>query len=566
MKPRLLCLMLPALIAAGCATGPEPRWTPETAAPPASPPPGVEQAAPLDTRAAPLPPNLPNPAPLTRDGAILTALTNNRGIEVAAFGPRIGETLVPEARAAFDPVLLGAVSAGRDTRPLEEYSPSAPAFPTAAYTTVGSVASQAQRLVEQSKKLGTTLDAIQTPSLVTDDTRGSLTLRQALPTGTEFFLTGSLSDTHTNLSEAERQGAWSLGVSQPLLEGAGARVNLALLRQAANRSAQSGHAFRAAVLELVRQVETAYWGLVLAEELVKIREFAVELADRQLRRNEDLLSVGRAIEGDVMAARAEKATRTADLTDARAAVRSQNIALVRLLNPDAADPWAVTFSPQDPPETAPLAVDGDKSGELALQYRPEVAQARLAEANTTLDVIRTRNSLLPSLDLTGAYGVTSRGGTKGAMTGGLDDLAYDNYRVGLEFQAPVLNRAEKARHRRAVLLESQAERNVAAVGQLVEAEARQAAVELEKQWQRIEAARQAVASRTEQLRVAEGRNESGRTTDLDLMIVQRDFIQSQVDEVTARVRHIQAATLLHAAEGTLLERRGVTLETADNPE
>jgi outer membrane protein TolC len=46
---------------------------------------------------------------------------------------------------------------------------------------------------------------------------------------------------------------------------------------------------------------------------------------------------------------------------------------------------------------------------------------------------------------------------------------------------------------------------------------------------------------------------------LDVLQVQRDYIQSQVDDATARVRYIEALTELYAAEGTLLERRGISL-------
>ncbi|HOT51660.1 MAG TPA: hypothetical protein PLI07_11810, partial [Candidatus Hydrogenedentes bacterium] len=38
-------------------------------------------------------------------------------MDVARFGPRIGETYIPEARAAFDPTLLGTVSYGHIANP-----------------------------------------------------------------------------------------------------------------------------------------------------------------------------------------------------------------------------------------------------------------------------------------------------------------------------------------------------------------------------------------------------------------------------------------------------------------
>jgi outer membrane protein TolC len=44
-----------------------------------------------------------------------------------------------------------------------------------------------------------------------------------------------------------------------------------------------------------------------------------------------------------------------------------------------------------------------------------------------------------------------------------------------------------------------------------------------------------------------------------VLIVQRNYIQAQLEEVSARVGYLQALTSLFAAEGTLLERRGIRL-------
>jgi outer membrane protein TolC len=62
------------------------------------------------------------------------------------------------------------------------------------------------------------------------------------------------------------------------------------------------------------------------------------------------------------------------------------------------------------------------------------------------------------------------------------------------------------------------------------------------------------------LRIAQDRNAVGKATNLDVQIVQRNLIQAEVDEGTARVGYIEALTSLYAAEGTLLERRGIRLD------
>lgn len=506
--------------------------------------------------------------PLTRDGALLTALVHNRTIEVSRLGPQIADTSIPEARAAFDPMLSATLSYGRSTSPSSSSSFGGSTYSGSGSsagisTGTASVAALASSISQSLSRIQTSLDTLdQTRNRGTDRdlTQGDISVQQLLPTGTLLFLTGEGSDTDTEALDRDYRGGWSLGVRQALLEGAGLAPNLVALRQARNQASQSREAFRSDVLDIASQTELAYWDLALAAEVLKIREFALQLADEQLRQDEELLRVGKAIEGDVMASRAERASRKADLTDAQAAIRTGNIALVRLLNPEATDPWLTTFAPIDPPDVAEVQIEAAASEEWALQYRPELAQARLEVANAGLSVVSAKNARLPQLDLVGAYGRSSQGSSSSGIGRHLDDDYYDDYSIGIEFQTPLLNRAEKARHLRARLTSDRADRSLAELEQLVAADVRRAAVEVEKQWQRLASTHEAVQSREEQLRVAQGRYAVGKTSNLDLLIVQRDYIQAQVDEVTAKVRYIQALTDLYTAEGTLLERRGIRVD------
>jgi outer membrane protein TolC len=73
-----------------------------------------------------------------------------------------------------------------------------------------------------------------------------------------------------------------------------------------------------------------------------------------------------------------------------------------------------------------------------------------------------------------------------------------------------------------------------------------------------------VESRTEQLCVEKGRYHAGKAKNLDILVIERDLIQARVDDATARIGYIQALTSFFASEGTLLERRGITLEEEKN--
>jgi len=548
-------------------------WTPETVEPPESLEAALEKLVPelppLEPAEPPAPIELAAPegvVEVTRDGAILTALANNRSLAVARFGPLVGETLPPEARAVFDPRFLSTVSLGRDTSPISGISRY-----TIGRALSGGGSLNVSDLIVPGDPDQTFINVTETltgifsqpqfnPFIEAWQSSGTAEIRNILPTGTEVFLSGGVTRSESNFTPEEYIAEWSVGVNQALLEGAGPAVNLVALRQARNAEAQTKQAFRDELLQLVQQVETAYWDLVLAQELLKIRLFSVELAQQQEERVQDLVDVGRAIQGAVIAARAEAESRRADLADARALVKSRTIALIRLLNPDAPEEWEVAFEPVDPPAVEHVEAIGEISAGLALLYRPELAQARLELANRELDVVRTKNGLLPRLDAFASYGRQSLSETLRYSTRDLDNNDYDNFAVGVSLQVPLLNRGEKARYRRARYIEERAEASVANLEQLLEAEVRAAVVEVERQWERVAATRAAVEAREEQLRIQQDRFSVGMSTDLDVLIVQRDLIQAQVGEVTARIQYIQALTNLYKAEGTLLARRGVAPE------
>jgi outer membrane protein len=580
-----------ACVLCACATS-TPRWTPQTVAPPSTPASDVAASAPLNERATPVDVSeavaTQGKTPLTRDGALLTAILNNRSIEVARFGPEISQTFVPEARAQFDPNILATASYGRDTRLanrlLSSRSTTGIGTTNAGTNTTGTTSPGLQGGSSQSgskstldtKDLVTDLTALlaqqtqpqniadkpPTNILETKTVSGAVSITELLPTGTSLFLSGTAIGAESNLTNSDHLGGVTVGITQSLLEGAGFGPNLVALRQAKNRAAQSEYSLRATLLDVMRDVEATYWEMSLSEEVVGIREFGVQLAEEQLRYNDERFKVGKMIEGDVMAARAELATRRADLASAEAALKQQNIGLVRLLNPESGRPWDVSFDPVDSADVEQIPLDPGMSEQLALQYRPELADARLEIANSDLAVVAAKNDLLPRLDVSATYGVTSQGDGTGGFTQHLDTMDFDNARIGVEFQTPILNRAEKARYRRAKLITEQAESFLSDAEQATAAQVRQAVVGAEESWARYTASQEAVKARTEQLRVAQGRFEAGKETNLDLLIVQRDFLQSRIDEVTARIRYIQALTEVYTAEGTLLERRGVTFEMA----
>ncbi|MBI1289710.1 hypothetical protein GC173_00505 [bacterium] len=523
MKAPLHCVTF-LLLATSLGCHYTPRWTPATVQPPASLETALLNADEARAKTSPLDDDSTQTLRVSRDGAILTALSRNRSLAVERLNPDIARTSIAEQRAAFDPSLLGTTTTGR-SRTLPAGS-----------ATDGDDAAE------------------------TSTASGQLELTQDFATGTAATLTGGLARSQTDGSDARYSSDWSLKVSQSLLRGAGTAVNLVDLRQANNNAAISMHALRDTVLNLVQSTDDAYWDVALAHETRRIRETALEAALEQERTIQARFENGSATAADLSSARAEVASRRTDLIDAEAGLRNRTLELIRLLSPETPGQWNAQIEPIDAPDIVEITNDPTISDQLAIAYRPDLAQSRLQLANADLEVVRTRNGLLPQLDGFASYGRNGYGESVSRSFDDLDSSRYDEYGLGLEFQYSPLNRAARARDRRARFQRIQAEESIANLEELIAYQVRRDIVAIEQQYARIAATKVLLESRREQLRTVQARYENGSATLLDVLDIRSDAVSAEVDLMSARVEYIKALTALHRDEGTLLDRRGVGID------
>jgi outer membrane protein TolC len=500
--------------------------------------------------------------PLTLEAALEQALARNRNLAVQVYGPEISAQGIDEARAAFDPNLSVTASYAEQNTPRVV----SPVTTGSAASGIAPSASTLQQAVDTARfflsESATIAAAVAGDSLETTTTRSTAAtarLGQTLPTGAEIYVTGTYGRDQSSIADDAFQGTWNIGLSQPLLRGAGTPVNLVALRQARNDAAMGGLALRDFVLSLVAQVDAAYWDLALAQETYDIQVFSLDLAREQLGLNQALITVGKLAGSAIVSAEAELAAQQAALVDAEAALRTRTLTLWQLLNPEDTAPENLRYTPITIPEPDLPALDGSTSVRLAEAFRPDIAQARLDVANAELAVVQTRNGLLPQLDAFVSYGTLSRGSQAGSWNTYLDDTTFDQFEVGVTFSMTLGNRAERARHRRATYQEDQARAAVTNLEQLVEAEVRQGVVEVIRQHENIGASEQEVLAREEELRIERDQFRLGRSTNLDVLQVQRQFIEAKVRLATARVGYLQALTALHRSEGTLLTRRAIVV-------
>lgn len=457
---------------------------------------------------------------LSRDGVIQQALARNRSYLAARLGPSVAREAVNLAQGAFDPVLLGNASIGSTE------------FPVGRGNAAGGVRQRTLGQLEAGAS-------------------------QAFPTGTEVFLTGLLGVGDAKPGASSGLLGWSARVNQALLAGRKSEVNLFAVRTAENSVLRSEQELAELTLSLVAQVERAYWETVLTNEAVTIRQRSVDLAESNRALAQELADGGLGIPSDAIVAAAEKSQREAELLDAVAARRRAYLGLLLLLNPDSTTRWQSELQPLDPPELADVNLSLTGSVALAVRYSPALAQAKIDVANRELEVTRTRDGLLPKLDLFGELGLNSTDDTLGKSLERTFHDPEERWQVGLSFRWNPKQRAEQAAQRRAGFQKEIAELAVENLQQLIEVRTVEAVLEVERQRRLVDSARVTVAAREEELRVIQERYSAGLIANQEVLRTQRALIEAQLAEISARVRWLQALTVLYREEGTLLARRGI---------
>ena len=467
-------------------------------------------------------PNVPaqeGPLQVTVGQATLLALEHNKSLLVERLSPQITRTLVEEQRAVFDPILTG------------------------------------QLAYEQNKvEAGPISSETSGPS-------ATVGVEEFLPSGTSLGVTGSTSVAGVGAPggplEEEYDSRIAFNATQALLRGLGPAVNLASVNQAKIDVQISQYELRGFVQALVAQVEETYWDYALAERQIEIVNQSLDLAQRQLEEVRERIRVGNLAATELSAAEAEVALRREGLINARSNLAKTKLNLLRLVNPPGSGLWDRQVVLASLPASPSITLDNVESHvSLAMQMRPDLNQAKLLRQRDELEVVKTRNGLLPKLDLFVTLGKSGYADSFGRSLSNLDEDSYDAL-VGLNFEYPAGNRAAQARHLRAVLSRRQAQEAIDNLSQLVEVDVRTAYLEIARSQEQVAATAATRRLQEEKLRSETEKFRLGKSTSLLVAQTQRDLASSQIAEVQAVVNYLKSLVEMYRQEGSLLERRGI---------
>ena len=463
------------------------------------------------------------PLKLSIENTILLTVENNKAFRVQRLNPPIRRTFEEQERAAFDPI-VGAAAANRRI--------------------------EAQRL----GRAGT-----ETESFLSEAISGKLSLDVLFPSGTAVALEGGTELTDSSLySDSFASTRVGLTVTQAILRGFGTGANLASLRQARLDTLASQYELRGFAESLIAQVETTYWDYALARRQIEIVTQSLKLADDQLAETVERIEIGKLAETELAAAKAEVALRREGLINARSNLATIRLRLLRLLSLPGANVWEREIVLQDQPLVLDVALDDVESHvQVALRMRPDLNQAKLGIKRGDLEIVKTKNGLLPKMDVFITLGKSGYAESFGRSIRNIDEDGYDVL-VGLSFEYPFGNRDAEARHRRAILSRKQNEEAVGNLAQLVVVDVRSAYIEVNRASEQVAATSATRTLQEEKLRAETEKFRVGKSTSLLVAQAQRDLVASQISEIYAVVNHLKALVELYRLEGSLLERRGIS--------
>lgn len=352
---------------------------------------------------------------------------------------------------------------------------------------------------------------------------------------------------------------WQLQFTHPLLRNFGTEISTAQIRGARIQRDQAllNRQQRASIV--LRDVIDTYWELVFASEQAAIRRSAVEASREQLRVTQAQIDVGRLSQVDAVPVQQSISDNLRLVRESEELVALRTLDLRRLFGQE---PEA-TLEPFAP---APL---GEPSGDLpdvatqttrALAANPQLRSLQLGVKLSEIDVLVASSLLHPRLDFVGQVGTTGRALEVGDTVRGASRFDNVVWSAGLQFQAPLQNRAARGQAEAARLAGLGAQIDAQTLSLELRRQVAQLATQLKSATTRIGLARETIKWAQLNLEAEKAKFSVGRSTNNDVILRQQDLKNAQLQLVRAQIDFFKEENDLAATTGDLLERNHVTLD------
>jgi len=510
---------------------------------------------------------------LTLRDAMSMALDNNRDIEVERLNVRMNEFDVRAAQGFYDPSLATTLYYDRSLIPATSI------FASGKTDGVVGAATFAQRTPWQ----GSSVTGVFNNNRATTD-NPFVSLNPQYTTNLSFTFT------------------------QPILRNRAIDSGRRQIKIAKKRLDISDSQFRQRAIDIISQVQRAYWDLVFARRDQEIKRESVDLAETQLEHNERMVDAGTLAKSDIISARVEVERRKDEAEAAIEAIqRAENALKALMAQPGDGEIWQSEIVPVEQPQielNASLPLED--ALRLAAQNRPEMEQYRLRGELNKIDAEYLRNQTKPQIDFFATYGavglagplrasenpinasneilygrinqlstlaglpalpIANTGAPPEALLGGYgQSLAnmfkndFRSLRFGLNINLPLRNRTAEANLGRSLAEGKQIEVQRQKTEQLIEVEVRNALQAVETAKKRVDAARNSRVNADLQYQSEQRKFDAGQSTNFFVLDRQNALASARGRELRALTDYTKAVAELQRALSTTLSSNNVEVK------
>ncbi len=350
-------------------------------------------------------------------------------------------------------------------------------------------------------------------------------------------------------------------LTQPLIKNFRIDLNRETLATGSIALENANTSVRALIVNTIANTKNVYWDLVYAVQAVDSARMSLDLAQRLVDDNKVRVEIGTLAPLDVVTAQAEAATRQLTLVTILANQRTTEIALKRLIVSGTSDPiWNMTINPVDrPPTDFSEKIDLEAALRYALEKRTDLIIARKNLESSSVSLKYLHNQILPELDLTANYGAYGAGGDylqrsaalggaiTGTIPGGYSDalslmrkIDYPRWSVGLNLTYPIGMSAADASLARAKVQYQQALAQLKSLELTVATDLTTQALTVQSDLESVQAAAAARELSKQKLDAEQSKFDVGMSTNYNVVLAQRDFIDAQNTELQAILNYRKA--------------------------
>ena len=534
-----------------------------------------------------------NTLTLTLNEAIKRALTNNNDIEVARDDVRFAETQLRSLEGIYEP--LFSITPQLDKRITPQ-----------------------QSSLGGSGRSGTTTSTTYTLSPSVN--------KQFELGGGNYTL--SFANSHTNSSSSFNiinpyySSNLSLQFTQPLWRNRSIDTYRRQIRIQKKRLEQSDADFRLRTIDVITQVQRAYWDLVFALRDQQNQLDNLNLTRENLRTVEAQIAVGTKAPLERAEVQTELANRESSLLLAVQTVSTAENTLKQLIIKDSSDgDWSAQITPTDTPKFDTAPVNLNDALKEARDNRPELRRLRLQNDINKIDIQYFKNQTRPQVDLVSTLATTGLAGTDSSgapaagtllpiISGDPDTVANSfllaqirdiqaragfplatvplvpslggppsdliggygkdlsnlfgfktrNVTIGVAIQLPFKNQTAEANLAGARIQKEQLEASTRSQDQVIEQDVRNAAQNVETSRRRVLSARDARVNAETQLEGEQRLYQVGRSTTFLLFQRQNALTNARNAELRAETDYNKALADLQRATSTTLRANNVMVD------